>query len=105
MRRALATYRERIGRPAAVLQELGQRLPCLEVIEQRRERHAGADEHGRAAHDLRVTVNDRLGLLHLARPLVGDHRPGQFIAAPAEGCGGLNRKSFSNLSSPSKPLK
>ena len=53
-----------------VLQELGQGLSRLEVIEQRREGHTSADEHGRAAHDLWVTVNDRLGLPHLARPLV-----------------------------------
>ena len=46
-----------------VFQELGQGLPCFEVIEQRRERHASADEHRRAAHDLWVAVNDRVGLL------------------------------------------
>ena len=45
-------------------------LPCFEVIEQRRERYTGADKHGRATHDLRVAVNDRLGFLHLACPLV-----------------------------------
>jgi hypothetical protein len=45
------------------LQELGQGLPCLEVIEQRREGYASADEYGRA-HDLRVAVNDRVAVLH-----------------------------------------
>ena len=53
-----------------ILQKLGQGLPCLKVIEELRERHARADEHGRAAHDLRIAVNDRLGLLHLGRALV-----------------------------------
>src|SRR5262245_55586841 len=52
-----------------VLQELGQGLPCLEVIEQRCEWDASADKYRRAAHDLRVAVNDRVGLLPLARPL------------------------------------
>lgn len=73
-KRLLGLFQGRDGlRPGdgrEVLQELGQRLPCFEVIEQRRKWYTSANEHGRTAHDLRVAVNDRLGLFDLARPLV-----------------------------------
>src|SRR4029453_17678086 len=40
-----------------ILEELGQGLPALEVIEQRRERCTSANEHGRATHDYRIAAN------------------------------------------------
>ena len=57
------------------------------VHEQRRERHTSADEHGRAPHNLRVAVNDRVALFHLARPLVAVSVK-VSLAALAEGHGG-----------------
>src|SRR5439155_1057446 len=53
-----------------IFEELGQRLPSFEVVQQRRERHTRADEHGGTAHDFWIAVNDRLALLHAARLLV-----------------------------------
>ena len=57
-----------------VLEELGKGLARLEVVQQRRQRHAGTDEHGRAAHDFRVAVNDRFvavmfSVQELSRPV------------------------------------
>src|SRR5439155_8837661 len=58
------------GHGREIFEELGQRLPSFEVVQQRRERHTRADEHGGTAHDFWIAVNDRLALLHAARLLV-----------------------------------
>src|SRR5438309_7450083 len=49
-----------------ILEELGQRLARFQVVQQRRERHARADEHRRPTHYFGIAVNDRLALLHSA---------------------------------------
>src|ERR1700736_2312086 len=73
------------GHGRKILEKLRQRFARFEVVQQRRERHTRADEHGGAAHDFRIAVNDRLALLHAVRLLVAATISSQFIAAPIRG--------------------
>jgi hypothetical protein len=42
-----------------VIKEFFQRMPTLNVIDQRLNRDARTDEHWGATHDIRIGVNDR----------------------------------------------
>src|SRR5207248_1101367 len=52
-----------LGDGREVFQEFGERLSTLEIVDQRLERHTGADEHGSPAHDFGIAMDDRL-LVH-----------------------------------------
>ncbi len=47
-----------------LIQELIERIACLEIVEEVVDRHARADEYELAAHDLGIAVNDLIVDLH-----------------------------------------
>src|SRR5437867_1327355 len=68
------------GHGREILEKLRQRLARFEVVQQRCEGHTRAHKYRRAAHDIRMAMNHRLALLHVARLLVAATASIQFIA-------------------------